>query len=265
MLNKLRSILTDQSKAHRIENKCTYLKYIELGMLRHLIPPSPLEDINLIGMAESIRRLGMLMPATAYFNSNDGHYYLISGERRCAALILLGRSRILCRVITSAETCDALILAEHCTSSARDSFRAASALKYLTCVRGYDIRDLSQRSGMTTSRISALLSLEQLSSEEKRMLTVARLPEDVCCEIARIDDTSIRRAVAEHMSSLRLDVNRAIRERRPPRVGSCRAELIDNSVTRLATLIGTSGLDADVTRSDTETGTTYTINVNKRA
>lgn len=265
MLNRLKVLLSDQSKTRRIENKCTYLKYIELGKLRHLVPPSPLEDIELIGMAESIRRLGMLMPATVYYDSNDSHYYLISGERRCAALGLLGRNRILCRVITSTETCDALILAEHCTSPTRDTFRAANALKYLTGVRGYDTRELSKRSGIAASRISALLSLVQLSSEEKRMLISARLPEDVCYEIAQIDDPVVRRAVVEHMSSMRFDVKRAISERRRPRVGACRTELIDNSVNRLAKLIGTSGLDAGVVRSDNNDGTTYTINVSKRA
>lgn len=244
--------------------KNAYTRYINSCELQHLLPVSPSSEDDIIGIAESICRFGLLEPIRVFYDSKSGSYYIISGERRFAALTLLGRTRILCHIITDPETCDAIIIAEYCLSKNTDIFKAGAALEYLINKRGYSVRELSRKSGIPASRISKLLKLQLLTYEERRRLQAAHMSVQVCCEIAEIDDHETRIAVINHITNQTPSISKIIEESKSRHKSfAFSSGLIDNSVNKLKNLIESTGAVTKLDRRSTDSGITYTINVSK--
>ncbi|MBQ7822417.1 MAG: ParB N-terminal domain-containing protein [Clostridia bacterium] len=241
-----------------------YVRYINSDELQHIIPLSPYEPNDVLSIAESIRRFGLLDPIRVFYDSHKGKYFIISGERRFAALTLLGRTRIMCHVITDPQTRDAIIMAEYCLKENCDIFRAGSALEFLIEDRGYTPTDLSRFSGIPLSRINKLLKLQLLTYEERRRLLAAHMSSQVCCEIAEIDDYSVRSTVIDYIITQTPNVKSAIKEKiSHRRCFSFGSEIIDNSIAKLKSLIDRCGLVAGFERAANESDITYTIKVRK--
>ena len=257
----------DSSPKENADPRCiksAYTKYINSCELKHLLPPTPSAENEIIGIAESIRRFGLLDPIRVYYDAQSGHHYIISGERRFAALALLGRTRILCHIITDPETCDAIILAEYCLSKNADIFKAGAALEYLIDKRAYNVRELAHKSGIPASRINKLLKIQLLSFEERRRLQAAHMSEQVNCEIAEIDDAETRMAVIDHITKYTPNINKLIEKSKcRPKQFAFGTGLIDNSVNKLKNLIESTGAVTKLDRRSTDSGITYTISVSK--
>lgn len=252
---------SDDSKLKGVRH--AFVRYIDCDKLKHLIEASVMSDTEVIGMAESIRSFGLLNPIRVYYDAVTKEYSIISGERRYSALKLLGRNRILCHVITDIQTRDATIIAEYCLSSQTDPFRAGAALEFLINTRGYTINNLSRLSGISFNRIKNLLKLSRLSYEERRLLLTSHMPEQVCAEIADIEETDIRLAVVNYLANHRPDIKKIAEASKKTKRKSFgfNFKLIDNSIARLTEMIEKNGASAKIDRSDREQGVTYTINV----
>ncbi len=264
LFTKLIKENTDEERAQK-PFKHAYIRYIDAGKLHHLIPSSPMSDTEIIGMAESIRSFGLLNPVRVYYDADTEEYSIISGERRFSALMLLGRTRVLCHVVTDANTRDATIIAEYCLASHTDPFRASAALKYLINSRGYSIGELSRLSGISFSRISNLLKLDRLSFEERRLLLSSHMSEQVCVEISEIEESETRTAVINYLARHRVNVRGLAEASKKAKRKSFafNFKLLDNSLAKLISMIERNGASAKIDRDNCERGVTYTISVTK--
>ncbi|MBQ4136917.1 MAG: ParB N-terminal domain-containing protein [Clostridia bacterium] len=252
----------------------TYIKYLRCDELIHILPRLPHEQNDLATFAESIHRFGLIEPIRVFFDPTSGKHYIISGERRFAALSLLGRTRMICHVITDPKMRDATIIAENCLKEGADIFRACRALEYLIENCGYTPGSLAHFSGIPVARINRLLKLGLLSAEEKRRLSLANMSEQVCAEIALIDDYDTRSAVIDylikHMPTMREALDQKMVKPEPKRASKAvhrarpfKCELIDNSVARLKRLLDKAGFASRLERKVSERELTYTISLQK--
>lgn len=240
-----------------------HIRYLNVRELDHLIPKPFAVDTSLFEMAESIRRFGMMNPIRVYYEKRDSKYYVISGERRLAALTLLGRTRILCHITTDPDTRDAVIIAELCLNGENNIFKSAAALSYLMNERKCDSYSLSRLSGISHAKIISLLALNDFTYEEKRKMFTSSFPESACFEIARITDPIIRRTVIDHLCSIRCNVADALEATRKKPRTSLGTKIVDNSIKKLTSLISKSGLAVTSSVTSTRDDRTYTINVKK--
>ncbi len=242
-----------------------YIRYINSDDLLHMIPRSPYEQTEIVSIAESIRRFGLLEPIRVYYDAQKGKYMIISGERRFAALTLLGKTRIMCHVICDAQTRDAMIIGEYCLKEGVDPFRAGRALEFLMSDSGYTAASLARFSGLSFTRIIKLLKLQELTHEERRKIYSARMSEQVCFEIAEIEDAEVRHAVidylAEHMPKACAAAKEKVAAAQKRRLLRFKNDIIDNSVAKLKLLLENAGFVTVFDRKITESYITYTINV----
>ena len=251
----------------------TYIKYIKCDELEHILPRLSHEETDLVTFAESIHRFGLIEPIRVFYEADTGKHYIISGERRFAALNLLGRTRIICHVITDPKLRDATIIAENCLKEGADIFRSCRALEYLIENCGYTPGSLAHFSGIPIARINRLLKLGLLKAEERRKLSIAKMSEQVCAEIALIDESSTRTAVIDylikHMPTMRDAINNSANEpkkqavRAVHRARPFKCELIDNSVARLKRMLDNAGFKSRLERKASERELTYTISLQK--
>jgi len=245
--------------------KSAYIKYIDKNRLRHIIPPSPVADGEIITMAQSIRSLGLLSPIRVYYDNALDEYSIISGERRFSAMSLLERSRVLCHVVTDIETRDAIILAEYCLSNPSDPFRSAAALEFLIKTRDYSISELVSKSGLPFNRINNLLKLNKLTWEERRLLLISQMTEAVCIEISELENNEVRKAVIDYLIKNRPNIKKIaeLTKKAEKRSFGFNFKLIDNSISKLTGLIEKNGAKAEIAKQDLEGGISYTISVTK--
>ena len=86
-----------------------YLRQIDIDKLEPIMVRREFSEKDIIKLANSICKSGVLFPIPVY---TDGKTYkYISGSRRIAACMLLGRKSIICHVYTSTETRDKLMIA----------------------------------------------------------------------------------------------------------------------------------------------------------
>ena len=256
---------TTQSQNRTAQNHLNvYIRYIQSNELRHLFTPSPYLASDVFPIAENIRKFGLLEPIRVFYNSDDGKYYIISGERRYTALTLLGRTRILCHIITDPQTRDAIIIAEHCLKENANHFRSSDVLQFMINNYGYSVYDISKASGISINRINKLINLSKLSHEEKRRLNAKHIPEDICCEIAELDAPDVRKAVIDHLISTMPNVKKLAKEKsKGKKAFSLKSDLIDNSISRLKKLIENTGATANLERRKADNKITYTLTVGK--
>ena len=251
----------------------TYIKYLRCDELIHILPRLAHEQNDLATFAESIHRFGLIEPIRVFYEADTGKHYIISGERRFAALNLLGRTRIICHVITDPKLRDATIISENCLKEGVDIFRSCRALEYLIDNCGYTPSSLAHFSGLPLARINRLLKLGLLGAEERRKLSLANMSEQVCAEIALIDEDDTRAAVIDYLIRHAPTIRDAIKNsnlqpqkavgKTVRRVCPFKCELIDNSVARLKRLMDNAGFASRLERKVSERELTYTISLQK--
>ena len=239
-------------------------------------PRRTFSQAELEGLADSIRRHGVLQPLTV--RRTEGGWELVAGERRLRAAVLAEQSRVPCLERTADDQSSAaLALVENLQRQDLHYLEEAEAIAAFLRRSGLTQEAAAEQLGMPPSALANKLRLLRLSPACRAAVTEGGLTERHARCLLRLEDESERLAAARHFVSAGLNVAQAERyvDRRlevlqstPP--AGRRAYIIKdvrlflNSVDRGVRLIRDAGVDARTERQETEEDIILTIRIPKR-
>lgn len=115
-------------------------------------------EIELQGLAESIRVQGQLMPIVVR-KGNDGHWIIVAGERRWRASKMLGKDKILCVQLRPGANARAVQLVENLQRSDISALEQARGIKDLIDSEGLEQVEVGEVLSMSKTVVSQVLSL----------------------------------------------------------------------------------------------------------
>lgn len=163
------------------------------------------DEESLQGLAESIRRHGLINPITVRPLPDGKTYQIITGERRWRAAQLAGLTEIPC-VVKQADYNLALVeqLIENLQREDLAPIDKARALKTLKQSKGLTNRELAQMLGLSERTISIWLGLLELPEEVgEQVIAVSGRPpagsitESHARSLLELDDPKLQTRVAE--------------------------------------------------------------------
>ncbi len=239
-------------------------------------PRRTFSQAELEGLADSIRRHGVLQPLTV--RRTEGGWELVAGERRLRAAVLAEQSRVPCLERTAVDQSSAaLALVENLQRQDLHYLEEAEAIAAFLTRSGLTQEAAAEQLAMSPSALANKLRLLRLSPACRAAVTEGGLTERHARCLLRLEDESERLAAARHFVSAGLNVAQAERyvDRRlevlqstPP--AGRRAYIIKdvrlflNSVDRGVRLIRDAGVDARTERQETEEDIILTIRIPKR-
>ena len=239
-------------------------------------PRRTFSQAELEGLADSIRRHGVLQPLTV--RRTEGGWELVAGERRLQAAVLAEQSRVPCLERTADDQSSAaLALVENLQRQDLHYLEEAEAIAAFLHRSGLTQEAAAEQLGMSPSALANKLRLLRLSPACRAAVTEGGLTERHARCLLRLEDEEERLAAARHFVSAGLNVAQAERyvDRRlevlqstPP--AGRRAYIIKdvrlflNSVDRGVRLIRDAGVDARTERQETEEDIILTIRIPKR-
>jgi ParB family chromosome partitioning protein len=248
-----------------------------------LIHPSPyqprrcFDETELQGLAESIKRNGLLQPV-AVRRRIDGTYELFSGERRLRASRLAGMSEIPCIIHDIDDRkCAMLGLIENLQRQDLNMFEEAEGIKRLMIDWGMSQCEVAQRVGKSQSTIANKLRLLRLTDEQQYRILAAHLTERHARALIRIESARCRDGVLNEIISRKMTAaeaedyiyrvlnpqNEQLPNRHMPVIRDMRIYV--NTLAKAVDTIRRSGLDARSAETETDEYIEYTVFIPKKA
>ncbi len=238
-------------------------------------PRTHFDEAELSGLAESIRRNGILQPISVR-RREDGCYELIAGERRLRAARIAGLSEVPCILIKADNRKAAILgLVENVQRADLDPFEEAEAIRRLMNEWGVTQLEVAERLGKAQSTVANKLRLLRLSPDQRARILAAGLTERHARALLRLESEAQRNdalnaMIAEQMTAP--DAEKHVSELlNPPedttqiiRVPLIRdVRIFINTLSKAVESIRRSGLDAKSAETETEEYIQYTVIIPK--
>lgn len=153
------------------------------------------DEYELKLLSDSIQASGIIQPL-AVRRLADGHYELISGERRLRAALKAGLRRVPCILHRADdETAAIYSVTENLQSSAPNIFEEAEALNLLIAEFGISQSEAAARLGISQTALSNKLRLLRLSDELQKTVLSAELTERHARALLRLPEERRREAL----------------------------------------------------------------------
>lgn len=261
MLQTLKNAINFQ-KPHKTTSD-GYIRHIDIDKLEPMMPSHSFSEKEIIRLADNILKNGILNPLPVYFDGKT--YKYITGSRRIAASMLIGRKNIICHVYTDINTCDNLLIASVMHNQTPDPFKMYDLICYYNTTRNLTLAEIGQKLGISTTDIKNLMELECFTSEERRKLTQIKLEVSALIELAKLTHIQTRTAVIEKLleenkgesSKVRRILREIHEERAETNLNG--TEIIDNTFTRLVKQIKTVNKLVTLKKRENKTSTSYTV------
>lgn len=211
----------------------------------------------LAGLADSIRRYGVITPLTV--RRRDTGYELIAGERRLRASIMAGLHSVPCYIVSAEDEDSSLMaLVENLQRRDLDFFEQAQGLRRLTELYGMTQQQAAEKIGMTQSAVANKLRLLHLAPETVAVLRQYGLSERHARALLRLSDPAVQAHTAEQAARHGLNVSQtealvdSLLAPPAPRPGGQRRGLIRdvrlflNTLDRAVAAMQTAGVGAQV-------------------
>lgn len=236
-------------------------------------PRRTFEERPLQELASSIAAFGILQPLTV--RAVSGGYELVAGERRWRAAQMAGLKEAPC-LIAQVDEQDAELLAliENLQRQDLDCFEEAAAIARLIARYGLSQEQAAQKLGKSQSAIANKLRLLRLEETVRQQLLAHHLTERHARTLLRLEGESVRLAALAEMARQQMTVSRAEeyvehllhqQQTLPParRVTYILKDvrLFLNSVERSIQFLRRSGIEAAMSREDSDEGITLTIQI----
>ena len=257
--------IINKFKRHENSNKVTegYIRHIDIDKLEAMMPPKDICEKDVIRLANSIFKHGILNPLPVYTDGTT--YKYITGSRRIAASMLLGRKSIICHIYTDQDTSDNLLIASVMDKHYPDPFKIYDLICFFRDTRQLDDAQISDKLSISLASIKALKSLACFSSDERRKLSELRLDEKTLTELAKLTHKDTRIAVIDRLREEKSEqngkVNKIVREMREENAvnKSKPSVLIDNTFEKVLERVRKIHKNAVLKKSEQNTSTTYTV------
>ena len=173
-------------------------------------PRSVFNGNNIIRLADSIKRYGMLQPLTVrrYDSNADSDYYeLVAGERRLRAAKLLGMRTVPCVLIDVDDSRSAeLAIIENLLREDLNMFEQAEGFKKLIENHRLTQEEVALRVSMSQSAIANKLRLLRLTQSERELILESNLTERHARALLKLSDTSTRSSALKQIILQRMNV-----------------------------------------------------------
>ena len=254
-------------------------------------PSQPRRDFDedeLMGLAESINKNGILQPLSVR-KRRDGGFELIAGERRLRAARLAGLSSIPCIELAVDERRSAVLaLLENLQRQDLSCFEEADGYARLLNDWGVTQQEASSRLGKSQSAIANKLRLLKLTPDQRERISAARLSERHARALLRVEDNGERDRLLNEVIANTFTVSETERlvdnllcppepdpepepvqkveitpaPRRTPMVGDVR--LFVNTITRAVDTMKEAGICAKTSKNESGEFIEYTIYIPKK-
>ena len=241
-------------------------------------PRSYFDERALEGLAESIRRYGILQPISV--RRTEGGYEIIAGERRYRAALMAGLTHIPCLVYDVDEERGAFLsVVENLLREDLNMFETAAAMDKLCREHGLTQEEVAARLSLSQSTVANKLRLLRLPPSLRERILAASLTERHARAVLRLSpalwEKAVERAIAgalnveatERMVEEMLAA--APREKkkcgRRPRGALRDVRVFYNSVDRAVELVRRLGVPVEARREESEDATLLIIRVPKSA
>ena len=241
-------------------------------------PRRTFDSNELLGLADSIQKNGILQPLTVRRRS-DGMYELIAGERRLRAAKIAGLATLPCIEMTVDDRRSALFsLLENLQRQDLTFFEEADGIARLIHDWGITQQEAAQRLGKAQSTIANKLRLLRITRLQRERIAAANLTERHARALLRLPDGIVRDNALDEIIAKNLNVSAAEKlidkqlmpptpakvtgiSRRGPVIRDVR--LFVNTISRAVDTMRSSGLDARAAKSETEDYIEYTVYIPK--
>lgn len=250
------------------------------------------DEESLDTLARSISRYGVLQPLTV--RRRMERYELISGERRLRAAKLAGLREVPCLVMpVNAEESGVLALVENLQRENLSFLEEAEGIARLVEIYGLSQEEAARRLGRSPSAVANKLRLLRLPSDVLENLCVSGLTERHGRALLRLGNVQKQRAALEKMIELGMNVAAAesyvealLRasdgepsaakpvcgmqyEQKTERTGQRTfvmkdLRLLCNTIDRSLAVMRKGGIDAELSRSETDAEVILTIRIAKQ-
>lgn len=172
----------------RVSDKSVSLKVRDIPV--SLCRPNPnqprkvFDEASLAELAESIKRHGLLQPITVRRDERGSWRFVVAGERRYQAKVLLGCDTI-AAVVTEGDG-DEIALIENLQREDLSAVEEAQALAKLKEKHGYSLNKLGEVVGKAKSTVANILKINDLPEKIKREASLSASNRSLIMEIARV-------------------------------------------------------------------------------
>jgi len=224
---------------------------------------------SLMGLAESIRRYGVITPLTV--RRLDAGFELVAGERRLRAARIAGLDTVPCYIVEANEESSSLMaLLENLQRQDLDFFEEAAFLRQLCDRFNMTQQQAAERIGRTQSAVANKLRLLRLSPSTVEIIRDGKLTERHARALLRLPDESRQISAAQQMVRHGMNVEKAEKyieslledkpqQRRQALIRDVRIFL--NTIERAAALMRKSGAQAVVERRQEGSDLILTVRV----
>lgn len=246
-------------------------KNIKLERLILLKNSEQSERGEVIALAKSIAKHGIMVPITVKRILHTDRYEIISGRKRFYASRLAHLSEIPAVVVDQPSMLGRAIIKR---SEKQDLFDEADTVRSVMLYEDMTIEDFSDASGYREKDIATMLLLTRLSELERELVRKNAIDRYVAAEIAKIDDVSRRTDLFNTVIQSRLRLPEVIdlckKERSKKSLHSENARrtpkfknmsLFENTLSRAVSILKTSGVKADMESKRIQGGTEYRIRI----
>jgi len=163
---------------------------------------------SLMGLAESIRRYGVITPLTV--RRLDAGFELVAGERRLRAARIAGLDTVPCYIVEANEESSSLMaLLENLQRQDLDFFEEAAFLRQLCDRFNMTQQQAAERIGRTQSAVANKLRLLRLSPSTVEIIRDGKLTERHARALLRLPDESRQISAAQQMVRHGMNVEKA--------------------------------------------------------
>ncbi len=244
-------------------------------------PRQQFEDGSIIGLADSIRRYGILQPLTV--RRPDGHtcdclYELIAGERRLRAAKLLNMASVPCIVIhADGQRSAELAIIENIQRENLNIFEQAGAIASLIDMYELTQEEVARRLSMSQSSVANKLRILRLTAPEREKILTYALTERHARALLKVDSIEMRLRIIDYIGrhALRVDkteeyIDRLVREndiesnsRKPRKIILKDIRLFYNSVERAVSICKQAGVNVESERCEDADAIEWRIRIPK--
>lgn len=249
-------------------------------------PRSSFDADELAELRDSIAQHGVIQPLTVRLRGD--RYELIAGERRLRAARLAGLYEVPCIVMDiGLEDSGVIALIENIQRSDLDFIEEAEGISRLIRLFGLSQDEAARRLGKSQSAVANKLRILRLPSDVLEGLRAAHLTERHARALLRLDGAEEQRRALDFIIDQRMNVSaaesyidRLVRgEDSPPepepeaprRAGRRRSvfvmkdvRLFMNTLSRSLDVMRRGGIDADMTRADSDSEVVLTVRIAKK-
>lgn len=151
------------------------------------------------GLAKNIEEAGQLVPVLLF--PLGERYGIEDGERRCRAMMSLGRKTV--SAIVKEKPSDAKLLLRQCSLDFQrcdlSPMEKATAMSRLMEATGWKGNEVAARLGVSPTMVSRLLALLTLPENIRQALKEGRIAPSAGYELAKIEDLAIQAEMAQKL------------------------------------------------------------------